>query len=59
MKYTSCLLVFALIMGCGGADQEAPTPEKEAEMKAAMDAEMQKMTGQMQKPPGTPNAKTP
>ncbi len=59
MKNTSCLLMFALIMGCGGANQEAPTPEKEAEMKASMDSEMQKMTGQMQQAPGTPKAKTP
>ena len=59
MKNTSCLLVFALILGCGGADQEAPTPEKEAEMKASMDAEMQKMTGQMQQAHGTPKEKTP
>lgn len=59
MKNTSCLLMFALIMGCGGANQEAPTPEKEAEMKATMDSEMQKMTGQMQQAPGTPKGKTP
>ncbi len=54
MKNVSCLLTLALIIGCGGGEQQAPTPEKEAEMNSKMDGDMQKMMGDMKTMPGTP-----
>lgn len=58
MKNVSCLLTLALIIGCGGGDQQAPTPEKEAEMNTKMDSDMQKMMGEMKGVPGTPATET-
>ena len=53
MKNVSCLLTLALLIGCGGADQVAPTPEKAAEMNTQMQGDMQKMMGDMKAVPGT------
>lgn len=56
MKTVSCLLTLALMIGCGGADQAPPTPEKEAELNTAMQSDMQKMTGDLNKMPEAPGA---
>ena len=56
MKNFSCLLTFALMIGCGGADQAPITPEKEAELNTQMDSDMKQMTGDLNKMPGSPGA---
>lgn len=60
MKNVSCFLTLALILGCGGAaDQAAIAPEKKAELDTAMQDDMTKMTGELSETPGTaaPEAK--
>jgi|GEM_PF-6963392 len=56
MKNVSCLMLFALALGCGEGAPPELTPEKKAEMDATMSTDMNSMMGEMQKssPPGTP-----
>lgn len=54
MKNVFCLLTLALMIGCGGADQGAITPEKEKELNTKMQDDMQKMTSELGKTPGAP-----
>lgn len=59
MKMVFSLVLFALMVGCGGGEdsiQADPSPEEKAELNSKMQDDMKSMMGEMQKVPDVPKA---